>query len=263
MRRQKSKEDEAETQKGTMKGRMSEHQVTTPVVFLDFDGTITRRDVVDVILETYADERWIEIERQWRAGRIGSRDCLRAQMALVRATRRELDALVDSVEVDLGLAPLLEACARRRLAVNIVSDGFDYCIRRVLERPRLGLQRLLRGVRVCASRLEVDGRGRLRLGFPYFQETCEHGCATCKPALMGMLNGAGAPSVFVGDGLSDRYAAACADLVFAKSSLAVYCREEGIEHVVYENLSEVAARLDALLDSRDSVGSFAAVPATA
>ena len=46
MRRQKSKEDEAETQKGTMKGRMSEHQVTTPVVFLDFDGTITRHDVV-------------------------------------------------------------------------------------------------------------------------------------------------------------------------------------------------------------------------
>ena len=80
---------------------------------------------------------------------------------------------------------------------------------------------------------------------------------------MGMLNGAGAPAVFVGDGLSDRYAAACADLVFAKSSLARYCRGEGIEHVTYENLSQVAARLDAMLDSRDSFDSFAAVPATA
>src|SRR5256714_15170402 len=119
-----------------MKGRMSEQQVTTPVVFLDFDGTITRHDVVDVILETYADERWIEIERQWRAGRIGSRDCLRAQMALVRATRRELDPLVDSVEGGFGLAPLLEACARRRLAVDIVSHGFDYRIPLVRQRPR-------------------------------------------------------------------------------------------------------------------------------
>jgi 2-hydroxy-3-keto-5-methylthiopentenyl-1-phosphate phosphatase len=246
-----------------MKGRMSGHQTTTPVVFLDFDGTITRRDVVDVILETYADERWIEIEKQWRAGRIGSRACLRAQMALVRATREQLDALVDSIEVDLGLAPLLETCARRRLQVNVVSDGFDYCIRRVLERPRLGLKRLLSGVRVCASRLEVDARRGLWLSFPYFRQPCEHGCATCKPAVMGMLNGAGAPSVFVGDGLSDRYAAACADIVFAKNSLAVYCREEGIEHVAYENLSHVAARLDEMLDSLDSVGSFAAVPATA
>src|SRR2546423_10401700 len=228
-----------------MKGRMSEQQVTTPVVFLDFDGTITRHDVVDVILETYADERWIEIERQWRAGRIGSRDCLRAQMALVRATREELDALVDSIEVDLGLAPLLETCARRRLAVNVVSDGFDYCIRRVLERPRLGLARLLPGVLVCASRLDFDLPGRLRLGSPYFQETCEHGCATCKPALMGRLNGAGAPSVFVGDGLSDRDAAACADIVFGKSSLARYCRGGGIEHAAYEDLSQVAARTGA------------------
>jgi len=246
-----------------MKGRMRGHQATTPVVFLDFDGTITRRDVVDAILETYADERWIEIEKQWRAGRIGSRDCLRAQMALVRATREQLEALVDSVEVDLGLAPLLETCARRGLAVNVVSDGFDYCIRRVLERPRLGLKRLLSGVRVCASRLDFDARGGPRLDFPYFRQPCEHGCATCKPALMGMLNGAGAPAVFVGDGLSDRYAAACADLVFAKNSLAVYCRKEGIEHVAYENLSQVAARLDAMLDSRDSFDSFAAVPANA
>src|SRR5205085_6449898 len=192
-----------------------------------------------------------------------SSDLLRAQMALVHATREQLEALVDSIEVDLGLAPLLETCARRRLAVNVVSDGFDYCIRRVLERPRLGLARLLRGVRVCASRLDFDVRGRLRLGFPYFQETCEHGCATCKPALIGRLNGAGAPSVFVGDGLSDRYAAACADIVFAKSSLARYCRGEGIEHVAYENLSQVAARLDAMLDSRRVGGSFAAVPMTA
>ena len=163
----------------------------------------------------------------------------------------------------MGLAPLLETCARRRLQVNVVIDGFDYCIRRVLERPRLGLKRLLSGVRVCASRLEVDARRGLWLSFPYFRQPCEHGCATCKPALMGMLNGAGAPAVFVGDGLSDRYAAACADIVFAKSSLARYCRGEGIEHVAYENLSQVAARLDAMLDSRRVGGSFAAVPMTA
>src|SRR2546423_13884071 len=145
-----------------MRERMSGHQATTPVVFLDFDGTITRRDVVDAILETYADERWMEIEKQWRAGRIGSRDCLRAQMALVRATREQLDALVDSVEVDLGLAPLLETCARRHLAVNVVRDRFDYCIPRVLQPPRLGLKRLLSGVRGCASPLGLDAPGRAR-----------------------------------------------------------------------------------------------------
>ncbi|HST53831.1 MAG TPA: MtnX-like HAD-IB family phosphatase [Pyrinomonadaceae bacterium] len=242
---------------------MSEHRRTTPVVFLDFDGTITRRDVTDVILESYADESWLEVERRWRAGRIGSRECLRAQMSLVRATRAQLEALVDTIEVDEGFAGLLEACARRRAHVFVISDGFDHFIRRILERPRLGLARLLRGVRVCASHLEFDSRGEMRLDFPYFRETCEHGCATCKPAVLELLNAERAPSVFVGDGLSDRYAAACADLVFAKNSLAQYCREQEIEHVAYERLREVASRLDSILDSTVPVGSLAALPATA
>ena len=242
---------------------MGGHKKTSPMIFLDFDGTITRRDVTDVILESYADESWLEVERRWRAGQIGSRECLRAQMSLVRATRGQLDALVDTIEVDEGFAHLLETCAQRRTQVFIVSDGFDYFIRRILERPRLNLARLLRGVRVCASHLEFGARGEMRLDFPYFRQPCEHGCATCKPDVLGLLNPERAPSVFVGDGLSDRYAAACADLVFAKGTLADYCREREIEHVAYEKLREVAARLDSILDSSETVGSFAPLPATA
>jgi 2,3-diketo-5-methylthio-1-phosphopentane phosphatase len=246
-----------------MKKLMSEPRTAAPVVFLDFDGTITRRDVTDVILESYADESWLEVERRWRAGEIGSRECLRAQMSLVRATRAQLEALVDTIEIDEGFAALLEACARRRLRVNVVSDGFDHFIRRILERPRLGLARLLRGVRVCASHLEFDSRGAMHLDFPYFRRPCEHGCATCKPAVIELLNPERAPAVFVGDGLSDRYAAACADLVFAKNSLAEYCRENEIGHVAYERLHEVAARLDSALDSSEPAGAFDPLPATA
>ena len=66
-----------------------------PVVFLDFDGTISRCDVVDAILEAYADPGWLQIEATWQAGGIGSRECLRAQMSLVRATRASLDRLLD------------------------------------------------------------------------------------------------------------------------------------------------------------------------
>jgi len=62
----------------------------TPILFLDFDGTISRRDAVDVILETYADPKWLAFEAEWREGRIGSRDCLRAQMSLVRASRKQI-----------------------------------------------------------------------------------------------------------------------------------------------------------------------------
>jgi 2,3-diketo-5-methylthio-1-phosphopentane phosphatase len=214
---------------------------------MDFDGTITRKDVIDALLENFADERWLEIEKQWRAGRIGSRDCLRGQIALVRAMPEEVDELVDSIEVDEGFVLMLEICARHNIPTYILSDGFDYCIRRILERPQLQLAGLLDNLRICSSHLETDGKRHWRATFPYFQQTCSHGCATCKPALMRLLNREGEPAIFVGDGLSDKYAAAAAQLLFAKNSLAAYCRQQAIGFVPFEELDEVAARLvDAL-----------------
>ncbi|HVS21300.1 MAG TPA: MtnX-like HAD-IB family phosphatase [Pyrinomonadaceae bacterium] len=219
----------------------------TPILFLDFDGTISKRDVIDAILEQYADERWLLIEEEWRAGRIGSRACLNEQIALVRATQDELDALLDSIELDEGSSVLLQTSAAHHVPTHIISDGFDYCIRRSLARRVTDFSRRGRRMRICASQLEVKGDREWRVDFPFFHQACAHGCATCKPAVMSLLNSANAPTIFVGDGLSDRYAAASADLVFAKKSLAAYCREQRIAHVAYDDLEDVAAYLETAL----------------
>src|SRR5882762_7793307 len=137
---------------------MSELHGPKVILFLDFDGTITRRDAVDAILEAYADPEWLTFESEWREGHLGSRDCLRAQMGLVRASREQLDALLDEIEIDEGLIPLLEVCAAHNIPAHIVSDGFDYCIRRILSRASRRVHALLRGARICASRLEARGQ---------------------------------------------------------------------------------------------------------
>ena len=129
----------------------------TPILFLDFDGTISRRDAVDAILETYADPKWLTFESEWQAGRMGSRDCLRAQMSLVRASRKQIDALLDDIGIDEFLVPLLEMCAMQHIPVHIISDGFDYCIRRILSGAGKRVAALLRGGRVCAGHLESRG----------------------------------------------------------------------------------------------------------
>jgi len=219
---------------------MSEYPVK-PVVFLDFDGTISRVDVVDAILDRYADPAWEGIEREWKAGRIGSRACLAGQLALVRATQAEVDELLTSVQIDRGFLPLLEACASVGIRSHVVSDGFDYCIGRILRQVPPSHQDLLAQVSVHASHLEPAGIDRWKTAFRFMDTECEHGCATCKPAVMAALNPAGGPSIFVGDGLSDRYAAAVADVVFAKDKLAAYCAEQGIAFHRYETLADVAA----------------------
>jgi 2-hydroxy-3-keto-5-methylthiopentenyl-1-phosphate phosphatase len=218
-------------------------RVAKPILFLDFDGTISCADVVDRILERHADRTWLDVEEQWRSGQIGSRECLARQMALVSARPAELDALVDAVEIDEGFPALLEVCDANDLPVHIISDGFDYCIERILARVPPGRYRRPDLARVYASHLEPAGDVRWSVTFP-FANGCEHGCATCKPAVMQALNPASVPALFVGDGLSDRYAAAAASVVFAKSALAVWCGEHEIAHVPYVNLGDVAACID-------------------
>src|SRR2546423_8499523 len=166
----------------------------TPILFLDFDGTISERDAIDAILEEFADPRWLAIEEEWRTGRIGSRECLRAQMALVRATGAEVNVLLDSIKVDRGFATLLELCARHSVPTHIVSDGFDYCIRRILAGAGPRVARALADVRIFSSHLVPTG-GQWQGGFPHFSQLWPQGGGACKPHGMPPLDRAGAPTI--------------------------------------------------------------------
>src|SRR5271169_1883653 len=75
-----------------------------PVVFCDFDGTVTQLDVTDQILSQLAHPSWQEIEREWMLGLIGSRDCLERQIALVDASAEELNAVIDAIPIDVDFA---------------------------------------------------------------------------------------------------------------------------------------------------------------
>ena len=216
------------------------------VVFLDFDGTITLRDATDAILEAFADSAWLHVEEAWLSGLIGSRECLAAQMALVSATREQVDRLLDDIGVDPGLAGLLDTCEALGVPVHIVSDGFDYCIERILGRADVNLLTRLTNSHIVSSSLRPNGR-RWLASFPHPPEPCAHGCATCKPRAMDCLKGVGAVTVFVGDGMSDRWAANSANIVFAKDKLAAACDKASIAYTPYRTLAAVAEGIDRLL----------------
>jgi len=214
-----------------------------PSIFCDFDGTITQVDVTDQILAQLAHPSWREIEREWMLGMIGSRDCLERQIALVDATAEELHAVIDVVALDPSFAGFCKFAGKKRLPLYILSDGFDYVIRRVLKGA--GLEKQFRS-NLFASALRVEGR-RLAPSFPHSPEPCEHGCATCKAALIRRLREGRRPIVFVGDGMSDRFAVEVADVVFAKRHLLAYCRESGIACNSFETFRDVQVTLEKLL----------------
>lgn len=216
-----------------------------PTIFSDFDGTISQVDVTDLVLTQLAHPSWREVEQEWSRGQIGSRECLERQMALVDASAKELNALVDSVPLDPHFAAFHRWTERHKLPLYVVSDGFDFIIRRVLKNSGFGGP-LKNGKQLFSSALKVRGR-RVETSFPYAGPPCQHDCATCKVEVIQRMRGSASPVIFIGDGLSDRFAAQAADVVFAKRQLLSYCREKDIPCQPFETFAEVEAQIESMM----------------
>jgi 2,3-diketo-5-methylthio-1-phosphopentane phosphatase len=212
-----------------------------PIVFCDFDGTITDIDVTDEILTQLAHPSWREVEQAWVRGLIGSRECLERQMALVETTEKELNALIDSIGIDPHFSRFYRFVEKYAIPFYVLSDGFDYVVRRVLRHAGVNGE-LRNGSHLFTSALQFEGR-RLAASFPSYSPPCEHGCATCKPRIIRRLGHKHRPIIYIGDGLSDRFAVEESDVVFAKRQLLVHCREFGIGYHSFDTFADVEAAL--------------------
>ena len=93
-------------------------------IVCDFDGTITPTDVIDNILQRFADPSWEAIEDQWLQGEIGSRECLSRQLSLVKASPAELLAYFDTVEIDPDFPDFVDHVIGLGASIEVV-DHFE------------------------------------------------------------------------------------------------------------------------------------------
>ncbi len=205
--------------------------------FIDFDGTITRSDVVDRILESFALPDWKKVEAEWASGKIGSRECLSRQMALVGMKEAELKNLLKSVEVDSHFSSFIKRTFDFDVPVTILSDGFLTVIREVLKRELKSTGIPSKKIPVYANDIKLMG-SKISLVFPKGQP-CTHGCANCKQSLVERLSKNAHQNVFIGDGLSDRFGAKVSNFVFAKKKLLLYCRENDVPHQEFHDFSDI------------------------
>lgn len=214
-------------------------------VLLDFDGTVSRDDVGDVLLSRLVPDQAMvrHMDQLYVAGRKGSRELITWDMEVLPHDRELLLREVDGLPLDETLLDLVRALDTAGAALEIVSDGLGFHVERML--GRLGLPDL-----PVATNASVLGRGGAGVGFPFGHPGCLV-CGTCKRERVRLHQAAGRAVVFVGDGPSDRYAAHHADVVFAKASLAAWCEVENVPYEPWQRLADVAEWLElALLDGR-------------
>ena len=211
-------------------------------VFCDFDGTISIEDATDMVLSRFAGPEWEDIERLWKQGLIGSGECMRRQIALIQASRGELDRFLDTLAIDPGFEAFLSFCRRGDLPVTIVSDGVDYFIRRILARHGMDGLPIIANVLTCSV---SQGRESYSLFPPFTAIGCVSGAGVCKCRVVDSHG----LQVYIGDGRSDFCVSDKVDLVFAKAKLVDYCEENGIPYVGFNDFSDLLPKMEAVLPS--------------
>ena len=202
-------------------------------IVCDFDGTITRTDVIDNILQRFAAPDWEAIEEQWLQGEIGSRECLSRQLSLVKATPAELLAYFDTVEIDPDFPDFVDHVISLGASLEVVSDGIEQGIARILARNYVSLLPIL------ANRLRQVDHNSWRIDFPYSSDACRAASGNCKCK----STPGGKRVLVIGDGRSDMCVSTTADFVFAKGSLAQYCQAHAIPHLRFDTFAELPALL--------------------
>jgi len=182
-----------------------------PVLFFDFDNTLTSGDVLDQIIERFSpDEAWRDWENDWQDGHLSAQECLSRQVGNLRVSRGELFEYLLQVRVDPAFPAIVDWAGSRRIDVIIVSDSFAPLIRHML------CNNGIEGVPVIANDLEFSGE-RLIPSFPHSDPACTRSANAKARHLLPYRRHR---IVFAGDGHSDLDAALASDIVFAKSTLA-------------------------------------------
>ena len=205
-----------------------------PVLFFDFDNTLTDGDVLDQVIEAFSpNEAWRDWENEWEQGRLSAKDCLRRQVENLHVSREALLEYLRPVRVDPWFGAILDWALPRRIEVNIVSDSFLPLVLYILKNN--GIDR----VPVYANDLDFSVE-RLIPSFPYADPDCSRSANAKAHHLLPYRDHC---IVFAGDGRSDLDAALAADIRFAKDMLA---RELGMRGVPYKPFDTLAPVLDDL-----------------
>ena len=200
--------------------------MTTVQLVVDWDGTVTERDSLHMVLEHFGDLDVYRAAEEALGQRLSLNEVIAMEMRTVRAPLEEVVVWVlAEVRVRRGFAELVDRCDP-----IVVSAGFHELIEPVLAREGVA-------PRVVANRIDPrpDGwEAAFRDGLPC--EVCGEACKRAAVRDLGAF-------VYVGDGVSDRCVALAAGRVFARDGLAAWLDAQGAPYETFDDFVDLAARL--------------------
>ncbi|HSJ38210.1 MAG TPA: 2-hydroxy-3-keto-5-methylthiopentenyl-1-phosphate phosphatase [Planococcus sp. (in: firmicutes)] len=214
-----------------------------PVIFCDFDGTITNNDNIIAIMKKFDPPGWLPIKDAIMGQEISIREGVSKMFALLPASSKEeiIEYVLEQAEIRDGFSEFVAYARKNDIPLYIVSGGIDFFVHPLLEPygPFAG---------VYCNESDFSG-DTIRILFPHgCDEQCtSQGCGCCKPSIIRELLTEGTSSVVIGDSITDLEAAKQADLVIARDFLIQKCDELQIPYEPFDNFQDVTEIIDSRL----------------
>ncbi len=206
------------------------------IIFSDFDGTFTAKDIGNRIFTHFSNGRNIPLVDDWKKGLITSRECLLKEAELVSVSPTEFYSFLEGFELSPGAIELYALAQKKNVPFIILSDGLDLYIEHILRKYNLPIPSF-------SNRGYLENGG-LRFEFPYDNNGCER-CGSCKGErikefiLKHNIERTQSQILYVGDGLSDICALPESDIIFARGDLLNYCHINGFSAIEYQNFFDI------------------------
>ncbi|NLN14500.1 MAG: MtnX-like HAD-IB family phosphatase [Tissierellia bacterium] len=203
-------------------------------ILIDFDGTITKRDTNDLLVERYVDPSIRDLSQ--RDGGVNFMEYFGGLMSKVKITEEDyINFILNEIQLADGFYEFYLKARKLNIPLAVVSGGFENGIRPFLKKH--GIEE----VEILANRLKFD-KDNLRIEFYHNKaDCCDIGnCGNCKVLHYERYKKENDKVVFIGDGITDRAVASKADLVFAKDGLLRYCKANNLACIPWKDFDDIS-----------------------
>ncbi|NMO97995.1 2-hydroxy-3-keto-5-methylthiopentenyl-1-phosphate phosphatase [Paenibacillus lemnae] len=206
-----------------------------PIVFCDFDGTITDNDNIVAIMKHFKPEGVDDIIQDTLDRNISIREGVGAMFALFPSSQQEeiTSFVINQAVIRAGFGEYLDYLKSQGIPFYVTSGGIDFFVKPLLEPFGIPEDHIFcNGADFSGDTIEIT--------WPHpCGEGCSNECGMCKVTVMKDFSPDDYFRILIGDSITDFEGAKKADLVYSRAALTEQCEKLGVNHVPFHNFHDI------------------------
>lgn len=214
------------------------------VFISDFDGTLTEKDFYKIITDEYLKEETKEMYKDWKNKKIKDVEYLGYVFGNIKRTEKEIYEDIMKIKLDCFASEFIKNIQAEGGDFIVVSAGTGYYIDKVLKNN--GIE----GVEVYTNKGVFKDNG-IHFVLDENSEFYSEIYGIDKMKVVKKLKGKYDKIFYAGDSEPDLKAALVADVVFAKSELIDFLKQEDKKFIEFNDFNDIWKKLKSIIDDKN------------